>query len=986
MSFKLAFARIIDPFVITYQLLVVNRRMILPTIIGLILALTIVSQSGILIESYREQIFEEVVFQDYSEYDEDISLSLYRWSLNDDDSTNPAAFFNIETYDAMLNSSIASANYANYIDRSKWFSTSEIAYWVEYQDDYGEYWLEYYLTMISSPSAKFYSQMSDLVNSHGEGRLPTNTSEVFLLKPSNIQEWYGDFGGILQNITLNSQLNITLPGWSIPYEEEQINKTVTVVGIVEYTSFTYYYEDNYPVIISDNVTKLLWEYFNLMDLWEPYMLLFPQDLMIDLLGELSETYSFFDFEGRVYCDIFIDRSHFNAYNINEEVKKLQGFIQAFEQTLYQNDIYPNIWSRIYEALLRFDMVVFGLTFILIFVSVPVIGIALYLVTYSFRLIRKQKQEQIGILKTRGGSPLQIFTTLVGEIFFSTIIAILLGFIIGLFLTDLVMKSSDYLQFFGVSPPVKFSFGFIQTLVIWGIIFSLLLNFVRMIRMSRQLITETQKPTETSLPAWKRYYLDIILFSLGTVTWIAYMALTRALRFSEGDLEPIIYALLPILSLLALPAPFLMFFGTIMVISRFFPLIMSRIAEMLWKLDGGVNAFAIRNIVRHQQAASRAVLLITLALSFSILASSLIFSLDETEQLKYYYDNGADIIIPMGSVLNETIGNILKENVSHLDSVSGVYRTDYFSHGFIYRSFDFLFIDPQSYAQTAFTDPLFQLSQSLTKLVKELEDNHSVILFEGNLKEDVTKPKIGDNLSIQFSNETHNQIFKYRIVGTFKYWPNLYPREWYDFSRYYWMIGSLGMFEELNKASYFTYSEASYIAKIDSLDNIKSATESIYEETGIIPDAPALKYQIYRDSFDRRFTLSILNSDLILCIVVSVIGVVMFAFFTYVERGKEIGVERALGMTRIQTGQSFLVEAATILSFGTLIGLMTGIYYVTMFLQLTQMGETIPPVVISYPLTLMIQMILGILIVAGIGTIIPAIQATRKDISRILKVE
>ena len=69
MSLKLIFARLIDPLVVTYQLLVVNRRLIFPTIIGLVLALTIVSQSGIIIESYREQIFKEIVFQNYSEFE-----------------------------------------------------------------------------------------------------------------------------------------------------------------------------------------------------------------------------------------------------------------------------------------------------------------------------------------------------------------------------------------------------------------------------------------------------------------------------------------------------------------------------------------------------------------------------------------------------------------------------------------------------------------------------------------------------------------------------------------------------------------------------------------------------------------------------------------------------------------------------------------------------------------------------------------------------
>jgi ABC-type antimicrobial peptide transport system permease subunit len=62
------------------------------------------------------------------------------------------------------------------------------------------------------------------------------------------------------------------------------------------------------------------------------------------------------------------------------------------------------------------------------------------------------------------------------------------------------------------------------------------------------------------------------------------------------------------------------------------------------------------------------------------------------------------------------------------------------------------------------------------------------------------------------------------------------------------------------------------------------------------------------------------------------------------------------------------------------------YFVTMFLQITQFGETIPPTIVTYPIPLLVQMLIGIFIIAGIGTIAPAYMATRKDISRILKVE
>ncbi|MFX0209243.1 MAG: ABC transporter permease, partial [Candidatus Hodarchaeota archaeon] len=276
--------------------------------------------------------------------------------------------------------------------------------------------------------------------------------------------------------------------------------------------------------------------------------------------------------------------------------------------------------------------------------------------------------------------------------------------------------------------------------------------------------------------------------------------------------------------------------------------------------------------------------------------------------------------------------------------------------------------------------------SLSNLMNEIKDNATIILYQGNLEAHISKPKIGDNISLVFENGSRSEYLSFRVGGTFKYWPTMYPWEWEDPTTNFWIIGSLGMYNQLNQSGYLNVPEAAYQAKIDSLNNIDMTVERIYNVTGITPQSPALGYREYKTGFSRRFSLSILNSDLIVCITVAVIGVIMFAFFTYVERGKEIGVERALGMTQLQTAQSFLVEATTILAFGSIIGYFTGAYFVTMFLQITQFGMSIPPLVVTHPTTLLIQIILGICITAGIGTTIPAYLATRKDISRILKVE
>ncbi|UCG04082.1 MAG: ABC transporter permease [Candidatus Heimdallarchaeota archaeon] len=1009
MSIKVMIAKITDPIFLTYELLIGNWKLVFPTMVGLIIALTVISQSGVLVESYRERIFEETVFKTHDDYSGDIIVDLYGNIFSDATSSGSTtqqlqwgmnAFTNFTLYEELVNKSIKDVNYEGYISESYWYSVPWVSLWLNSTDIFrepdekGNEVMEWPISILTSSVPTFYNQLELILEKEGVGHQPENSSEVILVRPKETDPWTEKQ---FKNLTLNTKVNITIPSWILPEEEEQPNKTVTIVGIVSYErkSFPVFFTENElsATSPSDNSTALLWKYFT-PDLYGYYFLTHPL-LLQQKLGELIGNHSDLKWQGQVRGKIFLEKTRFDAFNTNNEILQLQHFLQALEQNFFAVTSFPNVHSPIHGLMKEFEATIFSLILILLLVSFPVVSIALYLVFYSFGLIRRQKQAQIGIIKTRGGSWPQILGILLGEMMISTIIAVLVGFLLSLFLSDFVMRSTDYLTFLGQTIPVKASLELLLGLIVIGIGMALLLNLVRIIRMSRQQIIETLVPTEVRDPLWKRYYLDILMFILGTAAWFILNTLVRPV--SGGDTfqgTPDAYPrpnpnsnLISLLMLLiGLPAPFLIFFGMIMLIARFFPVLMKKLADLLWKVEGGVNAFAIRNIVRHKQAANRAVLLITLALSFSILASSLIFSLDETQHLKLYYQVGADVSLSTGPVLNETINTMLKQNVSHLSRISGVYSANYWSGDMIYRNYQFLFIDPATYAETAFTDPSFKLSSSLPTLISQLTDNTTLLLFDGNLKADISKPQIGENLSIQFKTPNKTEVLSFRIGGTFKLWPTFYPQPWHDTSTNYWIIGSLGMFNRLNKSSYLSNVRGTYLAKVESLTYIEETVETITNVTGKRPSSAALTYKEYKTSFERYFQLSILNSDLIISIAVVVIGVVMFAFFTYVDREKEIGVERALGMTRFQTAQSFLVEAATILIFGSVIGYLTGVFFVAMFLQITQVGQTIPPQVIIYPTKLFVSLIAGILIAAGIGSVLPAYFATRKDVSRILKVE
>ena len=55
--------------------------------IGLIIALTVISQSGVLVETYRQEIFEEVVFKSLEDsyYGEgDVIIDIWSWQSGKD--------------------------------------------------------------------------------------------------------------------------------------------------------------------------------------------------------------------------------------------------------------------------------------------------------------------------------------------------------------------------------------------------------------------------------------------------------------------------------------------------------------------------------------------------------------------------------------------------------------------------------------------------------------------------------------------------------------------------------------------------------------------------------------------------------------------------------------------------------------------------------------------------------------------------------------
>ncbi|MHA2305764.1 MAG: FtsX-like permease family protein [Candidatus Hodarchaeales archaeon] len=939
--------KIYDLSIVSYRFIMNNRRATLTTLIGLVISLTIIISSSMLIESYRPKLVEEILFPERNNYTGEIQLDLRPDALGVEGETGWIQ--NISFYELKTRAIFKELNYQKYLTKQHWYQRFNIGYWND-SADFGDLGFMRNYNFIDLVCLDSFDAIEPFLDQGG--RIPQNYTEILVVtKPDGIQS------------TIGQQYEVGIPpGQAGPGRSGSIN--VSVVGVIEYEEIQSFLQENFQ-------TETLSKDF--------IMLTFP-DYGLNLVDVLKKQFDY-SFVSHVIGKLFLDPFQIDIYDLPSEKTKFSVLLTDLKNQFKTRnnlvdyiDIY-HLQSAMELANSRIEV----LKILLFLIDLPVIAISFYLVNYSFNLIKRRKIETIGTIKTRGASNLQIFVFLIVEVIISTIIALLSGLILGSTLVEILLRSINFLDFSGEQIPVLISPLLIQNLIVVSFIVILTLNLASILRYSKMTVFESNQPVENKNPFWKRYYLDVVSTVVGLVGYYIINEVGNITTgFEDSPLIPLVFLLLGV------PAPFLLFLGSILIIARMFPILIDRIAKFLWLRSGMILAFALVNIVRHKQTATRTVILMTLALSYVIISASLAFSIDESKRLETNYNIGADMRLDGTGILDESTMNLLRNNITGIRSVSLIVF-GYIPSAHNIHYYRFCFVDTETFAETAYFDEkLYGISDSLESLMEIISDNKSILLYKPNFN---GKPKvnINDNFTFSLPNKTLEVLINYTIVGSFDLWPQFYKYPWAPEDAYF-VIGSLGMFYDLIEPELISISNINYIIDLDENYDLALVREGIIHYSGFTLKSAELLYREYEVGIERRFGLSILNSTLLSCVIVSIVGAFMFTLFTYLERSNERGVERALGMTRFQTGVLFTIEGLTILLFGTTIGLATGLINTNFFVFVTQLGRSIPPIIVAYPYGFISSFILFTLIIASISTLLIAYQSTRRDISRVLKVE
>jgi putative ABC transport system permease protein len=180
-------------------------------------------------------------------------------------------------------------------------------------------------------------------------------------------------------------------------------------------------------------------------------------------------------------------------------------------------------------------------------------------------------------------------------------------------------------------------------------------------------------------------------------------------------------------------------------------------------------------------------------------------------------------------------------------------------------------------------------------------------------------------------------------------------------------------------------EANYVDQTDSLVAVRKAPDVSAAKTrstieGVLKPYPTVEVQDqtqFKDSQIAQFNtiLNLLYVMLLLAVVIALIGIVNTLALSIYERTRELGLLRAVGMTRAQVRTMVRDEAVIISIFGSLLGLVIGLAFGRAFVSAVSSDG----IVFALPVT---QLVIFV-ILAGIAGYLagawPARRAARHDV-------
>jgi putative ABC transport system permease protein len=632
-----------------------------------------------------------------------------------------------------------------------------------------------------------------------------------------------------------------------------------------------------------------------------------------------------------------------------------------------------------EALERYEVAANVLTVQLFAFSVPILGLTIAFVALVVALSVERQRHQVAALRSRGATVPQVTGIATLESALLGALALMVALPVSLLIAYGIGQVRSFLDF---SLATDIRVGLTWPTVRFGVlalVLTLMAQVVPTLGAARHTIVTYKRERARLLrpPWWQRLGLDVLL--LIPAAYGAYLLRQQGLLQSAeaataNPFENPLLFLVPALSLFALT----------LVLLRLLPLVMRAFAWLGGQTRSVGFLMAARQLARSPGLYAAPLGLLVLTLSLSTYTASLAATLDTHLHDQQYYRVGADASLvdtgdPLdggGSGPGEDVDGGLRiwrflpvAAYRTLPGVRAATRVGQYParvqtpEGF--RPGEFIAVDRADFAQVAFWREDFS-AQSLGALMNRLAlTPDGVLLPRDFMVEQVLD--VGDTVNVSVVAYERSTSLRLTIVGSFAYFPTWYPETGPL------AVGNLDYFFQEAQAQlpYRVWMETA--PDVDYGQLSEDAWDLSLGAEAMMA-APQRILEAQRDPA-RQGLLGLLSVGFGAAAVLTALGFILYALFSFRRRAVELGVLRASGLSLRHMATFVAWELAFLVVAGGAAGTGLGIWASHAFVPHLQIGAGaaahVPPfdVTIAWPALLRLYALFALLFIAALAVLL-----------------
>jgi putative ABC transport system permease protein len=632
-----------------------------------------------------------------------------------------------------------------------------------------------------------------------------------------------------------------------------------------------------------------------------------------------------------------------------------------------SQIAPTDYLRLYRR------AVAELSLLLFSINVPTIWMTLAFIGLVAGLAVSRQRNEIAVIRSRGGTRWQVIGMAAVEGVLLGLIAFGLGTIVALWLTQLLGQARSFLDF---SATTTVRMNLTRQAINAGmlaVILALIARLLPTIVASRYTIVTYKQEQARSLltPWWQRAWLDLILVAIAgygyyVLRWQGSLTLGNESTPADPFQNPLLL-LLPALTIFALTLLFL----------RFLPWSMRILGRLIARGNSVSLLQAVRYLARTPGYYTVPLGLLILTTGLAVFIASLARTIDLQLYDQSYYQIGADVNLvtaPPSSVgfglqgdPDELLFTFLPigayERLPVIERAARVGNYDMHSQVDGRRlSGRYMGVDPDQFHEVAYWRWDFSRYR-FGSLMNALGNHPGGVLVPNSLLNSSTL-RVGDSIRYTLLLGNSDVEFAGLVVGSFDYFPTWYPAE-----EEVLIVGNLTNVFEVAGGEF----QYRVWAVSDGLIEAESFREALRDQQlfGTAWDEARPLVIAAQSQPQRQGLFGLLSVSFITSAVLTVLGFFLYALFSLQRRTVELGILRAVGLSRSRMIRLVAWELALLVAGGLLLGTVLGVLVSRQFIPYLQAGNGVralaPPylVEIAWGAVAQVYILFGVLFVVAL---------------------